>query len=406
MSEASPIQGSCAKTAKPVKSFYLFNMSRVNRMKFFQIMVLSVLLLFCFPSSLESKDREVLGLAQAERIIPYSEEDANLAFEAFHTTFYDDELDLYHGTSAKEGLGSIWTQAIFWDIAMDAYLRTKKPTYRKIMLDIYQGAYRRYDGFNYENTVEWFIYDDIMWWVISLTRGYEITGGEEYLKHSIAGFDHVWKGSYDPEKGGMFWDFKHSGKNACINYPTVIAAMKLYDATGEDGYLSKAKEIYHWSRENLFQVSTGRVADNKIGDRRGYDDYTYNQGTLIGAAVALYQATGERVYLEDAILAADYTKKVMSDEEGILPAEGDWNEQGVLKAIFARYLMQLVKVGDQQQYEPWLRSNANLAWHNRDRNRQIMFRDYRVACPTGPIQSFEASSAVGIMQVCPPNPAY
>ena len=372
-------------------------------MKFSPMLLMSIPLLYFFPMSVESKGRDALGLVQEEPIVPYTAEDANLAFEAFHKTFYDEELNLYHSTSAKEGLGSIWTQAIFWDIAMDAYLRTDKPAYQKIMDDIYQGAHGRYDGFNYENTVEWFIYDDIMWWVISLARGYEITGEEEYLKHSIAGFDHVWKGSYDPDEGGMFWDFKHSGKNACINYPTVIAAMKLYEATGDDVYLSKAKDIYHWSRENLFQVTTGRVADNKIGDRRGYDDYTYNQGTLIGAAVAMYQMTGEQAYLEDAILAADYTKNVMSDEDGILPAEGDWNEQGVLKAIFARYLMQLVEVGDQKQYEPWLRKNANLAWHNRDRNRDITFRDYRVACPTGHIQSFEASSAVGIMQVCPPQ---
>lgn len=381
-------------------------MTIVNMMKFHQILLLSVPFVFFSSISLESKGLDALRLHQEEPIVPYTSEDASLAFEAFHKVFYDEELDLYHSTSAKEGLGSIWTQAIFWDIAMDAYLRTGKPAYRKIVGDIYQGAHRRYDGFNYDNTVEWFIYDDIMWWVVALVRGYEITGDEEYLKHSITGFDHVWRGSYDPDEGGMFWDFKHSGKNACINYPTVIAAMKLYEATGEDAYLAKAKEIYHWSRENLFQVTTGRVADNKIGDRRGYDDYTYNQGTLIGAAVALYQVTDEKGYLEDAILAADYTKKVMSDEEGILPAEGDWNEQGVLKAIFARYLMQLVEVGDQQQYEPWLRKNANLAWHNRDRNRHIMFRDYRIPCPTGHIQSFEASSAVGIMQVCPPQPSF
>ncbi|HLT07697.1 MAG TPA: glycoside hydrolase family 76 protein [Cyclobacteriaceae bacterium] len=368
-----------------------------SKLTIFTIFSLTLILVFSFPQHTWQRQQD-----SATSIISYTEEDATLAFEAFNKTFYDKELNLYHSTSAREGLGSIWTQAIFWDIIMDSYLRTNRSDYREMIDELYQGAYRRYDGFNYTNTVEWFIYDDIMWWVISLARGYEITGNEEFLQHAVAGFDHVWQGSYDPKEGGMFWDFKHSGKNSCINYPTVIAAMKLYNITENEAYLHKAKEIYSWSRENLYQASTGRVADNRIGNRIGFDDYTYNQGTLIGAAVALYNTTGDDAYLSDAIAAADYTKNVMSDKDGILPAEGDWNEQGVLKAIFGRYLMQLVQEGGQKQYEAWLRKNANLAWHNRDKTRNITFRDYRVPCPTGIVQSFEASSAVGIMQVCPP----
>ena len=332
----------------------------------------------------------------------YSAEDATLAFEAFNENFYDEDLKLYHSTTERTGLGSIWTQAIYWDIAMDIYLRTNEEKHLDFINEMYEGAYNEYAGFDYTNTVEWFIYDDIMWWVISLGRAYEITGNEEFLEHSIAGFERVWEGSYDPERGGMYWDFHHSGKNACINYPTVIAAMKLYEITGEEDYFSKAKEIYDWSSDNLFEESTGRVADNNIRGSIGFDDYTYNQGTAIGAAVALYNETGEEAYLDDAILAAQYTKDVMSNEDGILPAEGDWNEQGVLKAIFGRYLMKLVEDGDQDQFEPWLRHNATVAWTNRDVNRNITFRDYDVPAPTGTIQSFEASSAVGIMQVCPP----
>lgn len=334
---------------------------------------------------------------------PYTAADATVAYEAFNQQFYNPEAKLYYGTTEKGGLGSIWTQAIFWDIAMDAYKRTNDPKYMTLISDIYDGAYNQYDRFNYNNTVKWFIYDDIMWWVIALGRGYELTHNEAYLQNSIAGFNRVWDGAYDPVNGGMFWDFSHSGKNACINYPTVIAAMKLYEITGEEQYLTKAVSIYEWSKENLFQRSDGRVADNKIGNRAGFSDYTYNQGTCIGAAMALYKQTHNEAYLNDAILAADYTKNVMSDKDGILPAEGDWNEQGVLKAIFARYLMDLVNDGNQEQYLPWIRKNASVAWKNRDKVRDIMFRDYDVPCPVLTVQSFEASSAVGIMQIAPPQ---
>lgn len=369
---------------------------------------LKSLILFVILASASCSDKgedTVVYVPQPEvEVVPYTSLDATTAFEAFNRQFYNPEAKLYYSTTEKTDLGSIWTQAIFWDIVMDAYERTNKPEYLNLIEEIYEGGYEEYDAYNWENTVEWFIYDDIMWWLISLTRAHEITGEAVYLEKAISGFDRVWRDSYDPDQGGMYWNFQKSGKNACINYPTVIAAIKLYGITGEEEYLNKAKEIYAWSRENLFQVSTGRVADHKVGNNPpGFEDYTYNQGTLIGAAVLLYKETGEFDYIEDSILAADYTKNEMADSDGILPAEGDWNEQGVLKAIFGRYLMLLVEEGGQEQYEPWLRKNADLAWHNRDKYRDITYRNYKIPCPILRVQSYEASSAVGIMQVCPPE---
>lgn len=368
-------------------------------LKMISLVFVSVFFLFC---SNDVPSGPPLWEPDTTNVVPYTSDDATVAYEAFNKQFYNPEAKLYYSTTQKNGLGSIWTQAIFWDMAMDAYKRTNDAKYMTLVEDIYQGAYDQYDSFNYNNTVKWFIYDDMMWWVISLSRAYEISGKADYLQHSVAGFERVWNGSYDPINGGMFWDFNHSGKNACINYPTVIAAMKLYKITGDVSYLNKAKSIYDWSKNNLFHASTGRVADNKVGNNQGFSDYTYNQGTCIGAAVALYKETNDASYLNDAKLAADYTKNVMSSGEGILPAEGDWNEQGVLKAIFARYLMDLVNDGKQEQYLPWIRKNADVAWKNRDKNRNIMFRDYDIPCPVLTIQSFEACSAVGIMQIAPP----
>lgn len=371
------------------------------------ILYLLVLLIIPFITNCSEEEDKPDDLWEPEEeaeVVPYTSEDRTTAFDAFNKHFYNPEAKLYYSTTEKSDLGAIWTQAIFWDIAMDAYLRTNDPEYLTLIEDIYEGGYQEYDGYNWENREEWFIYDDIMWWIISLTRAHDITGNEIYLEKAISGFDRVWRDSYDFDAGGMYWNFQKSGKNACINYPTVIAAMELYEITGNEEYFSKAKEIYTWSRENLFQPSSGRVADHKVGNNPpGFEDYTYNQGTLIGAAVLLYNETGDQAYLEDAKLAADYTKNEMSDANGILPAEGDWNEQGVLKAIFARYLMYLIEDGGQDQYESWLRKNATLAWHNRDKYRNITYRNYTIPCPILTVQSYEASSAVGIMQVCPPD---
>lgn len=333
---------------------------------------------------------------------PFTAANATTAFRTFNTSFYSKSDKLYYATTEKKDLGAIWTQAIYWDLVMDAYKRTNDPALLNMINDMYQGGYNRYDHYNWNNKTVWFIYDDMMWWIISLARAHQLTGNADYLNNAIKGFQHVYENSYDPVNGGMWWDFKHSGKNACINFPTVIAAVTLYNITKDTSYLNKAINIYQWALPNLCDSTSGRVADNNIKGNKGWSDYTYNQGTFIGAAVMLYQATGQTSYLNNAIAGADYTWKNMSDKNGMLPAEGSWNEQGVLKAIFGHYIMTLVSAG-QQQYLPWLRGNISNAWAHRDVDRGIMYRDYSVACPPGIIQSYEASSAVEMMQVVPPQ---
>ncbi|WP_184550857.1 glycoside hydrolase family 76 protein [Mucilaginibacter sp. FT3.2] len=328
--------------------------------------------------------------------------DADLAYTAFNSYFYNPTAKLYYSTTKKDGVAAIWTQAIYLDMAINVYQRTKAPTQLNMINNLYQGNYNQYDGYNWNNTSVWFIYDDMMWWVMALARANQITGNATYLDKAKAGFDHVWAGSYDAANGGMYWDFQHSGKNSCINYPTVIAAMRLYTITGDTSYCNKAKAIYAWSKANLADAS-GKINDNKIGNNpAGGQDYTYNSGTAIGAALALYKVTNDATYLNDAKLYTDYVKNNLCTS-GILPAEGDFNEQGVLKAIFAQYVMQLITEEGQTQYLSWIQTNVNTGWINRDATRNLTYRNYAVACPTGDIQSYEASSIVTFMQLCPPS---
>lgn len=380
------------------------NIRLVNRVSIpYKVLLFITLTISIFSCSKKTGDVPVPVPAKPVDNKTFSASDATTAFNAFNTIYYNPAEKLYYSTTEKKDIAAIWTQAIYWDIVMDAYERTKDQSYYKLITDIYDGGAKRYDNYNWDNTTTWFIYDDMMWWVMALTRAYQITGNQTYLDKAKAGFTRVWDGSYDPAKGGMFWDFKHSGKNACINYPTVIAAMRLYNITKDEAYLTKAKSIYAWSRDNLFDISKGRVADHKVGnDNPGFEDYTYNQGTCIGAAVLLYKNTNNQSYLEDAKLAANYTKATMSDSNGILPAEGDWNEQGVLKAIFAQYLAELVKVNPDGDFGKWAIFNANSAWNNRDQTRGIMHRNYKIACPVGTVQSYESSSAVAFMQLFAP----
>jgi predicted alpha-1,6-mannanase (GH76 family) len=376
--------------------------------KFFVFVILGscIALLSCsktkdMPPNAANVDAAGKLQAALKTVSPSNNELADLAYSSFNAACLNPNTNLYYSTTNKDGIAAIWTQAIYWDMAMDVYNRTKKPAQLAFVNAMYQGGFNQYDGYNWNNTTTWFIYDDMMWWIMALARANQLTGNATYLQKAQAGFDRVWTGSYDPIDGGMFWDFNHSGKNSCINFPTVIAAMRLYKITKDKAYLTKAQSIYTWSKANLTNISTGQVYDNKIGSNPpGGQAYTYNAGTAIGAAYALFKQSGNIAYLEDAKRYADYVKNNLCTD-GILPAEGDFNEQGVMKAIFADYMMQLINEGGQAQYLSWIKGNITTGWLNRDRARNLTYRNYAVSCPTGYIQSYEASSLVTFMQLYP-----
>jgi len=338
---------------------------------------------------------------------PGSAQDAERAFADFNSQFLDSEKQIYMVYPQSNQVAAIWTQAIYWDMAMMAYGKTKSPQYAKLIKQIYEGNYKHYDGYNWNNSTVWFIYDDLMWWIISFARAYELTQDPTYLAHAVLGFERVWsgtpkvadKGSYDPERGGMFWGWKSDqrGKTACINYPSVVAAVHLYRATKDKSYLEKAKSVYAWSREALFDKQQGKVGDHQVpGHKTNWTVNLYNQATCIGAGVLLYEETKNKDYLEDAKLAANYVKDSMSDPEGILPFKNGI-EQGIYTAIFAQYIQQLFPYDKKDVYKKWLAKNVEVAWKNRD-DRGLMDKNFHRKAHEK-TEVYDASAAVALMQI-------
>lgn len=336
-----------------------------------------------------------------------SAQDANRALADFNAAFLHPKKNIYQVYPNSNQVAAIWTQAIYWDMAMNAYERSNDPQHLDLMNRIYEGNYKHYDGFNWNNTEVWFIYDDIMWWVISFARAYELTSDPKYLAHAVLGFERVWsgtpkvedKGSFDPEHGGMYWGWKpdQRGKAACINYPTVVAAMLLYQNTKDKSYLEKAQKVYNWSRENLFDTKDGKVGDHRVpGHKTNWTTNLYNQATCIGSAVLLFEHTKNKQYLADAKLCADYVMNNMSTDQKLLPHKNGI-EQGIYTAIFAEYIPMLFKYDKKQIYKNWLSCNIQEAWKNRD-DRGLMDKKFN-RIPTSKTEVYDASAAVALLQV-------
>lgn len=85
------------------------------------------------------------------QVASFNSTDATTAFRSFDAAFYSSRDKLYYSTTENKGIAAIWTQAIYRDIVMNAYQRTKDPAYLKLIDEIYEGGYTRYDGFNWDN---------------------------------------------------------------------------------------------------------------------------------------------------------------------------------------------------------------------------------------------------------------
>lgn len=368
--------------------------------------------------------------------------DVITAYDAFNQHLFSNGRKVYRrDTHTSSSIAVGWTQSMLFDMTMNAYKLTGDQKYLDLMETHYEGCSVefKFDWYDYNY---WELYDDMMWWVGSFARAYMLTDNEEYLELSEEGFKRVWygnpdakdeylhdatssnlldkKGSYAGDDspgldisryGGMYWDWKFGriGKMACINYPTIIAAMDLYKATGKADYLQKAKDVYVWCENNIFNATTGAVADSK---HNGNSDahwhmLVYNQATCIGAAAMLYLETGEQKYLDHAIAAMDYVVRDKSTANNILKPDGTTtqsevaNEQGIYNAILAQYLPILINDCGQTQYIEFIERSIEFGWKNRDKTRNLCNKLLEKAPTTGALSAYTASGVPALMLTFP-----
>ncbi|MDE1191031.1 MAG: glycoside hydrolase family 76 protein [Arachidicoccus sp.] len=409
---------------------------------------------FCANAQNKSDNKQYF--ADRDVFPSYTITDTWAAYDAFNQYFFDKQTHTYKlntdtqdGANTKATLGAVWTQATYWDMAMNAYKLAvkekdsdKQAKYNYLVNQIFQGDSTHYVSFDWNNQDSqngWFIYDDIMWWTTSFARAYGIFKDSKFLTLADQSFCRVWhgsyilkdRGSYDKKNGGMFWqwnsrnppDNSDNGKMSCINFPTVVAAVTLYnniplsdrqhktdDKKGFNGdpnyprwhsrntYLKNAKEIYEWGVNNLFDKSTGNIADNRHGNGVDWKATMYNQGAFIGASCMLYKVTGQKYYLDNAILAANYAMNVLSAPLYIFPYK-DGEEQGIYTAIFAQYMNLLVNDCKQTQYLKWIQRTIGYGWSHRD-GRGLTGKDY-TKTPSSGISCYDASGIPALMLLFP-----
>ncbi|WP_052088188.1 glycoside hydrolase family 76 protein [Paenibacillus wynnii] len=346
----------------------------------------------------------------------FTSSNADTAMSSFVNVFYDapakyfyvnsdHQIHSEHAHGPNGGLYTdFWWEAQLWETVMDAYERTGSATYLTMIHDIYTGFNAKYPDMT-ANTFN----DDLGWWALACLRAYELTGTVEYLNRGSYLFNQIyaeWDTSF--YGGGIWWRkdshnpniSSNAQKNMATNAPMVMAAIKLRNAYNDTSYLTKATQIYNWTKSTL--VTSSKINDHIEGAGMGIIkdwDFTYNYGTFLGAAVSLYQSTGNASYLTDANNAAQYVINKMVSAQTLM-YEGV-NDAGGFKMIFARNLNRLRVQGGQSQYLNFLQQNATQAWNHRRTSDNIIGSDW--LRPTGStyVQSLTAAAGASILQLVP-----
>ena len=327
---------------------------------------------------------------------------ARAALSAFDRAFYvASGLQAHHANTTAGGRADFWRQAELIEMEEDAYQNTGDPATKKKIVALMRGVVSIH-GHNWAKHT-W--NDDIMWMVIASVRAYELTGDTAYRTMAQRTFDATYARSWSKDfGGGLWWTTAQTQKNVTTNAPAAIAACKLATALHDPSYLTKAKRLFGWVRKTLYDAKSGAVWDSISPAKGGAGvvvnraGLTYNQGTFIGAADLLYQATREKAYYEDALRTLGYTKASLTTN-GILQSEssGSNGNFGGFKGIFCRWAVKFVRDNHISSYDLWFQQNAAAAWRHRNASG-LMAQDWSAQTGTGILQAWDCSSAVVLLE--------
>jgi hypothetical protein len=204
-------------------------------------------------------------------------------------------------------------------------------------------------------------YDDNEWVGLQFVRAYRLTGSRAMLAKAIELFRLVVFGwdanAHHPCPGGVWWTQREGTfkRNTVSNAPGAELGLELYQITRRAQYISWARRMYHWVRVCLREMS-GLYADNI--DLSGAIDksiYIYNQGTVLGTEVLLYQATRDARYLARAQETAATALAYFTPTQ----LEG---QNPFFFAIFAENLLRLNAVAPNPAYPAYVQQYADRAW--------------------------------------------
>lgn len=268
-------------------------------------------------------------------------------------------LDRTWGTAAGWRASENWQRFPIADILMAYQRRTGDRRWNSKIT----GAVRNRAGL--------YLNDDDLWAVIAHVHAWQIDHDPELLAWAAATYARIVTEHWDDHcGGGLWWDRKHTYKNAITNELLLTASTRLYLATGQDAYRTWALRSWAWLSASTMIGPDGLVNDGLDAACRnnGAPRYTYNQGVLLGGLTDLSAITGDQQYLAIASKTALATTRTLVTRQGILtePSDALGADGPMFKGVFAYHLGHLIEAmpdgPDRAELRQWARRNAEAVW--------------------------------------------
>jgi Glycosyl hydrolase family 76 len=210
-------------------------------------------------------------------------------------------------------------------------------------------------------------YDDNEWVGIELARMYKLNHAAfalEQAKQIMAFVMAGWQtttpsGKPLPCPGGVPFSnaSSNSSRNTVTDGPAAELGVQLYWITHEPQYLSFAEMAYAWVRQCL--LSANNLYADHIQNSGEVEpmQWSYNQGTMMGAGALLYQATGNGAYLYQARQTAKAALAYYTTEKLEL-------ENPFFASVYFRNLLYLDSITHDPPGAKLVQEYVNYAWQN------------------------------------------
>ncbi len=220
-------------------------------------------------------------------------------------------------------------------------------------------------------------YDDNGLVGIDYIDSYSVTRNSRYLEKAKQVMTFILSGWDDKFEGAVPWlEGVKDQKPACSNGKAMVLALKLFEETGDKYYLELGRKFYDWIDKYLKDPERGIVWNSlsTIDATVNPDLYTYNTGTLLQAAVALYKFTGKKSYLENAEFLAkgSYNVFFKYTDEGVPYI----NDLPWFNLVLFRGYHDLYRVTGDSKYVDTMIASIEYAWENARDQAGLIYHDW------------------------------
>lgn len=213
-------------------------------------------------------------------------------------------------------------------------------------------------------------YDDNQWIAIACLDAYQRTKQASYLNRSKEIYRFLLTGYDKIAGGGIYWkEGDKKTKNTCSNGPNILVSLQLYKITGDKKYMDTALLIYDWTNKHL-RSKDGLFYDavKVVSMKVDSGLYTYNTGTMLQANVLLYQVTKNKKYLAEAKTIAKAGEQYFY-RNGKLPSHYWFN------AVFLRGYLELYRVEKDRARLQFIIDDAERVWKEERDPQNLLGRE-------------------------------